>query len=161
MKLSPEKKYDEPKHVLNSREFAGFAQGLHSKYPLVEFRVDPVTENTIADSPSLVEESKRQELFETAESFMEEGDITDIESATSSLVRVWISSDSQGEIKKSITELNHQAIILSGQVNDNSGIHESTIGRSLDKVLGHRPQREDLPKYEQIIGYRFFDEPTA
>lgn len=77
------------------------------------------------------------------------------ESASSTRVFVSINGDNKKRIQEATSLINKTARQFKGSLQNDSGTNQSGTGQGLDKILGHRPEHEDLPLLTRYLNYVF------
>ncbi len=146
----------EPEHIRHAQSFINYINNdLSGRFRSINFDVNNITSDEITSTPGLATEARLEKLYDIANEQELDGMKADIESASSATIRVFMKSNSATDINKACDILSTKAHGLNGVVIDDSQIGESGAGKLLDRILGHRPEHEDVLQYSRIIGYKF------
>lgn len=148
--------YQEPEHRQHAEAFMSFVRGdVVERFPAVRFNITNTTEEDVLGAPGMIQAAKLEGWGADANQIAHDADEADKRSAMETMIQIGMYSDSQVEIEEAAKLLARRAAQLRGRVDGDAGVIESRIGKALDKILGHRPEHEDVARLMRLIGYKF------
>ncbi len=146
----------ESAHHRNARVFCSVVMGeVASRFPDLTIKTINQTDEDLDGAPELIREAKLSRFPDLERELAEDDQKLEQDSVSSTYIRVTIAGDNQERILKVVEVINSEAGKLDGQKADNTGVFPSQNEKLLNCIIGHKPELEDMPHFEEWLGYKF------
>lgn len=145
-----------PPHHQNAEKFIAAVLGqVASQFPDLKIEAVNQTAEDLAQFPDLAEAAKLEGYQEMVKEINRGDAENERESAESTRVSVSLIGDQKPLIEQATKIIHQQAKRNRGNNTDDSGIGNYGPREGLPKILGHKPELEDMPLWERFLGYKF------
>lgn len=145
-----------PQHQQNAEHFiAGVLGQIASQFPGLKLEAVNQTMEDLAEFPGMSEAARLDGDSAMLEELREMDSETERESADSTRVSVTMTGDEKAQIEKAVKLIYEHARANYGKKQFDTGTGPYGPRQGLPKIIGHKPEQEDLPQWERYLGFIF------
>ncbi len=146
----------EPEHLKNANGFiSAVVKDIAPQFRGLSIIAINQTEDDINSFPGMIEAARLEGDTSLLDDLKRDDRDAERESARSTSVFVSITGDDRGSIQRATGIIHERARRFRGRNTNDSGINQSGVRSGLEKVIGHRPEHEDLPLLQRYLSYLF------